>query len=131
VKNTEKNTQSKQIILVVEDDNFLANAYRIKLQNAGYEILLATNGEEALKILEEKKPHLMILDLLMPNTDGFSVLEKLQKDNKREMPILVATNLGQKEDFDRAKALGASDYVIKSNVSLDELLNKIQTLLKH
>ncbi len=117
-------------ILVAEDNKYLANAYRVKLEKTGYEVLLAGNGEEVMKILETTIPDLIVLDLVMSGIDGFGVLEEMNKNPAfKTIPIIVSSNLGQKEDVDRAKALGAKDYFIKSEVEPDDIVEKIKTLL--
>lgn len=116
-------------ILVVEDDKFLANAYRVKLTKAQFEVKLTYDGEEAFRALGSYVPDLILLDLVMPVKDGFAVLEVLKKDDRlKTIPVIVATNLGQKEDVDRAKRLGADDYIVKSELSMKELLKKIRGL---
>ncbi len=114
-------------ILVVEDDKFLANAYRVKLTKGNYEVKIANDGEEAIKEINIFKPDLMILDLVMPKKDGFAVLEFLK--GKTNIPIIVATNLGQKEDIDRAKTLGARDYIVKTELSMGDLVAKVASHL--
>jgi len=117
-------------ILVVEDDNFLSNAYKIKLTKAGFEVIMAKDGEEAMKELQKVAPSVILLDLMMPIKDGFSVLEDIKKNTKlAKIPIIVTSNLGQKEDIDRAINLGAKDYVIKSDLSLEELVSKIKSYI--
>lgn len=118
-------------ILVVEDDKFLANAYRIKLSKAGFEVKIAYDGEEVISTLETFTADLIILDLVMPKKDGFKVLQDLKESEKwRNIPILIASNLGQQEDIDRGMKLGAVGYVIKTDLSLAELITKINSLLK-
>ena len=105
--------------LIVEDDSFLLSAYRLKLEGLGYEIKEALDGAEALKILEWWTPELVILDLMLPKMDGFDFLTKMKADDRwKNVPVLVASNLGQREDIDRAMALGAAGYVVKSDLSL-------------
>jgi len=112
-------------ILVAEDDKFLANAYRVKLAKAGFEVIIASNGEEALKGVETFSPDLILLDLVMPVKDGFETLRELRASVKwKKIPVIITSNLGQKEDIEKGKALGA-DYVVKSDVSLDDLIVKI------
>lgn len=114
-------------VLVVEDDRFLGSAYKAKLSKSGFDVQLATDGNEALEVLQTFTPDLILLDLVMPNRDGFSTLEAVRQNEKfAKTPIIVASNLGQKEDFDKAMSLGATDFIIKSDVSLDELISKIQ-----
>ena len=117
-------------ILLVEDDQFLRNALRVKLERAEFEVLMANNGQEALKILESNRPDLMVADLVMPVMDGFDLLTTLQeKAEYKNLPIIVASNLSQKEDLDRAKELGAQDFFVKSDMSMEDLISKIKNLL--
>jgi DNA-binding response OmpR family regulator len=118
-------------ILVAEDDKILANAYRIKLSKAGFELKMASDGQEALDALQSFSPDLIILDLMMPIKDGFSVLEALKSDERlKSIPIIVASNLGQKEDTDRALNLGANDFIVKSDLSLNTIIEKINRLIE-
>jgi len=117
-------------ILVVEDDIFLANAYRIKLQKVGFEVIIVTDGVEALEKIKSEKIDLIILDLIIPKIDGFGVLAEIRsKEEYKNIPILVASNLGQSEDLNRAMKLGANDFVVKSDTPLDMLIEKIKKLI--
>lgn len=117
-------------ILIVEDDTYLANAHRVKLTKSGFETMMAYDGEEAIKAYSTFNPDLMILDLIMPNKDGFAVLEELKKKQSlKHIPIIVTSNLSQQEDINRALSLGATDYIVKSNINLNDLLTKINKLL--
>ena len=118
-------------ILVAEDDKFLANAYRVKFNKAGYEIKIVSDGQDAIDSLEAFTPDIILLDLIMPIKDGFSVLEELKKNDKwKNIPVIVASNLGQKEDIDRGMALGATDYIIKSQMPINDVLAKINSVFK-
>ena len=118
-------------ILIVEDDKFLLNAYRVKLQKSGFEIKIAMDGEEAIEALKGYTPDLILLDLILPKKDGFAVLEELKtNENWGKIPVLIASNLGQKEDLDRGMALGAKDFVVKTDLSLDDLVKKINSFLE-
>ena len=118
-------------ILIVEDDKFLANAYRLKFSKAGYEIKIASDGQDAIDSLNTFTPDIILLDLIMPIKDGFSVLEELKKNDKwKNIPVIVASNLGQKEDIDKSMALGATDYIVKSQVPIADILVKINNVLK-
>lgn len=117
-------------ILIVEDDKFLLNAYRVKLQKAGFEIKIAMDGEEAIKVIKGYTPDMILLDLILPKKDGFAVLEELKKEeNWKKIPVIIASNLAQKEDIDRGMSLGATDYVVKTDLSLDDLVVKINKIL--
>lgn len=117
-------------VLVIEDETFLASAYRLKLVKAGFTVQIAANGDEAVQILNTFMPDLIILDLIMPVKDGFAVLAELKANPKyQNIPVLVASNLGQKEDIDKAMQLGASGFIIKSEMSLENVVEKIHSLL--
>lgn len=117
-------------ILVVEDDEFLANAYRVKLTKTGFDVRIVADGEAALSSLEEFAPHLMLLDLVIPKKDGFAVLEEIRASKKwHSLPVLIASNLGQKEDIERGMSMGANDFVIKSDFTLDDVVKKINGVL--
>lgn len=118
-------------ILVVEDDKFLANAYRVKLTKVGFDIKIAGDGQEAIEILKTYIPDVIILDLVMPRKDGFATLEEIKANEQwRSIPVIVTSNLGQQEDINRCLKLGASDFLVKSNLSMNSLVDKIQTLIK-
>jgi DNA-binding response OmpR family regulator len=118
-------------ILIVEDDKFLSSALRVKLTKSGFEVKNASDGEEALRIVAEFSPDLILLDLVMPVKDGFAVLEELKAhETWKQIPVIIASNLGQKEDIERGMKLGATDYVVKSDLSLDTLIEKINSRLK-
>lgn len=117
-------------ILIAEDDTFLANAYRVKLSKESYEVKIVGNGEEVMKALPEFQPDVLLLDLLMPVRDGFSVLSELkQNETWKKLPVIVASNLSQPDDIVRATKLGADDYIIKTDFSLKEILEKIQKFI--
>jgi DNA-binding response OmpR family regulator len=118
-------------ILVAEDDKFLGSAYRAKLTKTGFEVQIATDGDEALTLLKTFTPDIILLDLVMPKKDGFATLQALKEsDTYKKIPIIVASNLGQKEDLDKALGMGAVDYIIKSDLSLDALVTKILETLE-
>lgn len=118
-------------ILIVEDDKYLANAHRVKLSKAGFEVQLAGDGDQAIQILTTFTPDLILLDLIMPNKDGFTVLGEIKQNPLwKAIPVIVTSNLSQMEDMEKAKALGAVDYLIKSNINLTDLLAKIHSYIK-
>lgn len=117
-------------ILIAEDDKFLANAYRVKLKKAGFEVKIVTDGEEAIIALQSFIPDIILLDLVMPKKDGFTVLQEINANSAlKNIPVIVASNLGQKEDIDKAKRLGAKDYIIKSDMGIGEIVDKINAVL--
>lgn len=117
-------------ILVVEDDTYLANAYRVKLTKVGFEVKNASDGEEALIILQTYIPDLILLDIVMPRKDGFATLEEIKKNEKlKNIPVILASNLGQKEDMDRGMKLGAVGFFVKTDFTLNNLIEKINKIL--
>lgn len=124
-------TEQKKKILLVEDDSFLAGMYVSKLNLEDFEVKLADNGEEGLKLAKEDPPDLILLDILLPRMDGFEVLKRLKKDSQtKNIPIVLLTNLGQKKDVDQGLALGAKDYLIKAHFMPNEVITKIKKILK-
>lgn len=117
-------------ILIAEDDKFLANAYRFKLDKAGFEVKIVSDGEECLETLKTFVPDILILDLVMPKKDGFSTLADMKADEKlKNIPVLIASNLEQEEDINRGMKMGANGYIIKSNLSLDDLVAEINKMI--
>lgn len=116
-------------ILIAEDEKSIGQALVLKLEGAGFETKHVLDGEEALKALEDEKFDLAILDLMMPKLDGFGVLTGM-KEKKISTPAIVASNLSQVEDEEKAKSLGAKDYFVKSDVPLTEIVSKIENILK-
>jgi len=109
----------------------LSGAYRVKLLKMGFDVQTASDGEEALTILKNYRPDLILLDLIMPVKDGFTTLEEIKKnDDLKSIPVLIATNLGQKEDIEKGMKMGAVDYLVKTDTSIDDFVNKIQGVLK-
>lgn len=115
-------------ILLVEDDAILVEMYEAKFELEGHEIRVATNGEDALSLLNDFVPELILLDILMPKLNGFHVLKEIKKQpNLRQIPVILLTNLGEAEvDMNRelASALGVNDYLIKSHHTPDEVVAK-------
>lgn len=118
-------------ILIVEDENFLIQALEDNLTAEGYTVNTAKDGGEAVKKIKKRKPDLILLDLLMPKKDGFFVLEEIKNNSEWKMiPVIVLSNLGGDEDVKKALALGASDYFIKSQHPIEEVIEKIKEYLK-
>jgi DNA-binding response OmpR family regulator len=120
-----------KFILVVEDDPILKNLLGHTFAGK-YQTLYASDGNEALALFEQNKPSLVLLDLMLPTMDGFAVLETIRKrtDDSKSVPIIVVSNLGQDKDKDRAKSLGATDYLVKAEVSIEEIVDRIQKTLE-
>jgi len=119
------------LLLIAEDDQFYANLYKTKLEKEGFSVVISTNGSETMKLIEENKPNLIILDIVMPELDGFEVLKQLkEKPDFKNVPVIVLSNLGQQEDIDRALSLGAFRYIVKSNVSIHDMVESVEEALR-
>ncbi|MBI2053426.1 MAG: response regulator [Candidatus Sungbacteria bacterium] len=118
----------KPKILMIDDDPFIADMYVLKFRDEQFEIETARNGKDGLKKITEFNPDVILLDIVMPDMDGFQVLEELKK---KSIPrkIILLTNLGQKEDVERGLALGASDYIVKAHFTPSEVVERVRKLL--
>ena len=122
---------SKIHVLLVEDDIFLANIYQKKFDLEGFKTSVADNGEKGLADAKRKKPSIILLDILLPKLDGFAVLEKLKADpTTKEIPVILLTNLGQKDDVENGLQSGAADYLIKAHFKPSEVVDKVKKVLK-
>jgi DNA-binding response OmpR family regulator len=120
-----------QNILIIEDDEFLRGLINKKLSSAGFSVSEAIDGDKGVEKAKEDKPDLILLDLLLPTTDGFEVLSKIKNDPETaSIPVIALTNLGQKEDVDKALKLGAVDYLIKAQFTPEEIISKIKDILE-
>lgn len=118
-------------ILIIEDDKFLRELITQKLVKEGYKISEAADGEEGLKKVKEEKPDLVLLDLILPGIDGFGVLSKMKEDTALvQIPVIILSNLGQREDVEKGLKLGAVDYLIKAHFTPGEIIEKIKNVLK-
>jgi len=118
-------------ILIVEDDKFLRELIVRKLIQEDFSTSEAIDGEDGIKKIKEEKPDLVLLDLILPGIDGFEVLLKMKEDiSLAQIPVIILSNLGQKDDVERGFKLGAVDYLIKAHFTPGEIIEKIKTVLK-
>lgn len=115
-------------ILIAEDEIMYSKPLSLKLHNAGFDVKVAINGEEALNFIKGEHFDLLLSDIVMPKMTGFELLEEIQKQDLK-IPAIVLSNLGQTEDEKKAKRLGAKEFLIKSNVSLVDVVNKVKSFL--
>ena len=119
-----------KIVLVVEDEEVMIRVLTDNLSAENFGILVARDGEQAIKMLMTHKPDLVLLDLLMPKVNGYNVLGKLKADpDLSKIPVLVLSNLGEFEDINKAMELGADDYIVKSHHSVSEIIEKVKKYL--
>jgi len=118
-------------ILIVEDDKFLRELIAQKLTQEGYEVLEAIDGETGIKNVKEEKPDLVLLDLILPGIDGFEVLSRMKDDEElAKIPVIILSNLGQREEVERGLKMGAIDYMIKAHFTPREIIDKIKNVLQ-
>lgn len=123
--------EKKQIhVLVVEDDTFLSNIYKTKFEMEGFKVSTADNGEMGYKDTKKKKPDIVLLDILLPKMDGYAVLNSLKTDPEtKDIPVIMLTNLGQKDDVEKGLEMGAADYLIKAHFKPSETVAKVRKVL--
>lgn len=118
-------------ILIIEDDKFLRNLIVRRLEREGFIMEEAVNGKVGLEVMRKHAPHMILLDLLLPDMNGFDMLEEMRKDESlAAIPVIVLSNLGQKEEAERAKALGAKDFLIKAKYTPAEVVARVKDVLK-
>jgi len=114
-------------ILIIEDEEIIYSLLQRKLTEEGYQISVAKDGVEGMEKMREAKPDLVLLDIIMPRKGGFEVMEEMQGDeNLKDVPIVVISNSGQPVELDRAKELGAKDWLIKTEFDPQEVLEKVK-----
>jgi len=118
-------------ILIIEDDKFLRELIAKKLTQENFDVSEAIDGEEGMKKIKEKKPQLVLLDLILPGIDGFEVLARIKEDPAlAQISVIILSNLGQKDDVERGMKLGAVDYLIKAHFTPNEIIDKVKAILK-
>ena len=119
-------------ILIIEDEEIVLGLLQKKLSQEGYEVSVARDGEEGLKKMREIKPDIVLLDIIMPKMSGFEVMEEMQKDSGlKKIPVIVVSNSGQPVEIDKARGLGAKDWLIKTEFDPQEVINKVKKQLKN
>ncbi len=117
-------------VLVAEDDKFLVKAFAAKLVKDDFDVIIAGNGNEAVSKAKKNKPDIILLDLVMPQKNGFDALYELKQDEEtKDIPVIITSNLSQEVDIKRGKDLGADDYLVKSDTPIQEIMAKIKQIL--
>jgi len=117
-------------ILLVEDEEIMIDLLQRKLTKEGYEVSVARDGEEGLKLMREVKPTLILLDIVMPKMGGFEVMEEMAKEPElKKIPVIVISNSGQPVELDKAQKLGAKDWLIKTEFDPQEVIEKVKKQL--
>ncbi len=122
----------KKVIFIIEDDPALVAAYQVKFQQEGYTLQVATDGKIAMDALPGPIPDIVLLDLMLPEVSGFEVLTAMRKDERwRNVPVIIMTNLSDDKDVKQGKDLGASDYLIKANMNIKDIVDRVNQELKN
>jgi len=118
-------------ILIIEDDSFLSEMYSTKLIQEGFETEIAVDGKQGIDKIKNIKPDLVLLDIVLPKMDGFEILESVKKDPEfKNIPIILLTNLGQKNEIEKGLSLGADEYIIKAHFTPTAVVAKVKEILK-
>lgn len=117
-------------ILIVDDDSMISDMYLMKFTEDGFDASTASDGKTALEKIESENPDIVLLDIVMPQMDGFDVLKELGKKGiLRKIKVILLSNVGQKEDVERGLSLGATEYIIKANFTPSEVLEKVKKII--
>ena len=121
----------KKKILIVEDDQMISSMYKTKLEQDGFAVLIADNGSQGLELAGQEKPDLIMLDIILPQLDGFSVLQELKNNSKtKNTPVVMLTNLGTDEDKAKGEKLGATGYLVKSDLTPAQVSKTVKKYIK-
>lgn len=122
--------KDEKAVFIVEDDAFLVKAYQLKFEKEKINTWVATDGQVALTFLEKDPPSVVMLDLMLPNVNGFEILKAIRKDEKwKDVPVIVLTNLGQPQDEQKCNELGVAGYIVKANTKINDIVDKVKKFL--
>lgn len=117
-------------VLLVEDESMIVDMYKMRLEEEGFEVLVTDKGTEAFEIASKEKPNIILLDVILPEIDGFSVLQMVKDDSKtKNIPVMMLTNLGQESDKEKGSQLGAVEYFIKSQHTPADVLAAVKKIV--
>ena len=117
-------------IIIVEDDPFLIDIYKDKLEESGYAVETVEDGDQVLNKITEARPDLVLLDIILPNVDGWEILRTIRnKPDTKDLKVIILSNLGQKEEVEKGVDLGATKYLIKAHFTPSEVIKEIKELL--
>ena len=118
-------------VMIIEDDRFLSSLMKTRLEKEGFHVIQMFDGEEAIQALKQERPNLIVLDLVMPKVTGFEVLQAISiLPGFENTPVMVLSNLAQDSDVEKARQLGAKEYFVKVKISIDDLIEKIKSLVQ-
>ena len=121
----------KKKILLIEDEEGIILPLKLALERAGFELVISKDGETGLAMLKSENPDLVLLDIVLPKINGFEILERIKKeDGAVKMPIIIISNLAREGEIGRGLSLGAKDFIVKTNLSLGDLVGKVTRFLR-
>jgi len=124
-------SENKPKILIIEDDQRINKVYMAKLSVEGITVMTALDGEEGLRKIYSEKPDLILLDLMLPRKSGFDILKEIKADPKvKDIPVIILSNLAQEKEIEQGLALGAVDYLVKTDYSIQQVMEKIKKALE-
>lgn len=121
--------ERKKKILIIEDNADIIELYRIYFEQAGFQVLIGVDGLQGIVALLDQKPDIILLDIMMPQMNGFEVLEAIKFQSSIETPIVVCSNLSQESDKQKALEMGVKAYITKSDYEVPEIVKKTQEIL--
>lgn len=123
--------EKKLKILLVEDDLMIVEMYKLRMEEEGYEVIVTEKGSEAIKIAGKEKPHIILLDIILPEIDGFAILQAIKDQaSTKKIPVVLLTNLSQESDQQKGSKLGAAGYFVKAQHTPADIMNEIKKILK-
>ena len=126
----EQNQTGEKTILIVEDDTFMGSLLERKFKQKNFQILRAVNVDEARKFIESEPVSLMLLDIILPGTDGITFLKELKLNPQfKDIPVIITSNLGKEEEIEKGIAEGATDYIVKAHTTPGEIVEKVEKIL--
>ncbi len=122
--------EGKIKVLLVEDDKMIIDMYTLKFSQEGFDVVQAENGKDALELAKSQKFDIILLDIILPHMDGFTILKELKSDEgTKNVPVVLLTNLGQDGDVKKGMELGATDYLIKANFTPSQVVDKVKSII--
>ncbi len=126
----EQNQTDQKTILIVEDDTFMGGLLERKFQQSNFQVARAMNVDEARKIIESQQISLILLDIILPGTDGITFLKELKLNPQfKDIPVIITSNLGKEEEIEKGIAEGATDYIVKAHTTPGEIVEKVEKIL--